>query len=256
MKIRLKVGTKSMWNDLTTTVEFDATIRGRRTIGPSDDETLYKVSDGRMVVYTKTYNLSKNDTEYSLHLVTKKDLVVGGKFELLGRELGFCKPLTLDEALGIKKEPETEWSIWYTKFNRFLFYSNTFAEFEHKPDRRDKVSNGYFSHPVFFSREKAELSLAEWQKDISPIIPFADGCVIMPYWEKWYTVVHNGVHPDCYIIGDQALDTKCGFPADAYHGTVPLFRTEENADRWLDKVDERYNGTWRDSRHVIKEYIL
>lgn len=64
------------------------------------DQALYKTGDGRLVVYTKDWSLWQGEaTSYSLAEVTNDDLGVGGEYEALGRECGYGRPLTLDEAL-------------------------------------------------------------------------------------------------------------------------------------------------------------
>ena len=63
-------------------------------------ETLYQVEDGRMVVHVEDWSRWQGEpTTESLHKVTEADLQVGGRFEALGAEAGFGRPLTLDEAI-------------------------------------------------------------------------------------------------------------------------------------------------------------
>jgi len=252
MKIRLHIGTSTIFENNKSMVEFDGVKRGERRIGVSDKEVLYKTSDGRFIVYTRMWEGSV--TTRKLHLVTKKDLVVGGKFEALGRELGFCKPLTLDEALGIKKEPIPDllWGIWYVRHHRFLLHTHVLDDFKNKPDRL--IKDRRIEHPVFFSKEKAELCLAEWVQYVQSDLTGqpADKYVVMPYWEKWYSVWCG----ENIIIGSPINDEKLGFAADAYIGCTPLFKTFESADRYLDKVDEHYAFSWRTKRHTVKRYTL
>jgi len=72
--------------------------------GPTDTrgvtETLYKTEDGRLVVHVKDWSHWQGEPNtYTLHHVTEEDLQPGGRFEALGAECGFGRPLTLDEAL-------------------------------------------------------------------------------------------------------------------------------------------------------------
>lgn len=70
-------------------------------------ETLYRAEDGRLVVHVDDWSRWRGEpnTE-SLHAITEADLQPGGRFEALGREAGFGRPLTLDEAL---RRPGTAW---------------------------------------------------------------------------------------------------------------------------------------------------
>ncbi|MFA5266041.1 MAG: hypothetical protein WC378_19640 [Opitutaceae bacterium] len=63
-------------------------------------ETLYRTADDRLVVYVDDWSRWQGEPDtYSLHEVAQTDLQPGGLFESLGRECGFGRPLTLDEAL-------------------------------------------------------------------------------------------------------------------------------------------------------------
>jgi hypothetical protein len=63
-------------------------------------ETLYRVSDGRLVVYVERWSRWQDEpNEFLLKQVSKEDFDVGGVFEALGRRAGLGRPLTLDEAL-------------------------------------------------------------------------------------------------------------------------------------------------------------
>jgi len=87
-------------------VKFRGEVLGRReTYTGGDDtrgvtETLYKTEDGRLIVYVEVWSRWQGEWDRSnLHKVTEADLGVGGEFELLGRQAGLGRPLTLDEAL-------------------------------------------------------------------------------------------------------------------------------------------------------------
>jgi hypothetical protein len=63
-------------------------------------ETLFRTADGRLIVHVKDWSRWQGEpTVCSLHEVAEDDLQVEGRFEALGREAGFGRPLTLGEAL-------------------------------------------------------------------------------------------------------------------------------------------------------------
>jgi hypothetical protein len=63
-------------------------------------ETLYRAADGRLVVHVRDWSHWQGEPDtYSLHEVTEADLSGNGRFEALGREAGYGRALTLDEAL-------------------------------------------------------------------------------------------------------------------------------------------------------------
>jgi len=114
--ITLRIGTRtatgSVTQDLTRDVEFEGEELARRkeygysdrTGGVTDTrgttETLYRAADGRLVVYVEEWSHWQGEpNRYHLLEVTEDDLGVNGRFEALGREAGFGRPLTLDEAL-------------------------------------------------------------------------------------------------------------------------------------------------------------
>jgi len=64
-------------------------------------ETLYRTEDDRLVVHVEDWsNWQGEPTITTLEEVTEADLQVNGRFEALGAEASFGRPLTLDEALG------------------------------------------------------------------------------------------------------------------------------------------------------------
>ena len=72
--------------------------------GPTDTrgtiETLYRASDGRLVVHSNDWsNWQGEPNTETLQEVTPADLQPGGDFEDLGDACGMGRPLTLDEAL-------------------------------------------------------------------------------------------------------------------------------------------------------------
>ena len=112
LRIGIVTATGSVQQDLTREVEFVGEELARRKIyGYSDrtgevtdtrgiTETLYRAEDGRLVVYVEEWSHWQGEpNRYHLFEVTEDDLGVNGRFEALGREAGFGRPLTLDEAL-------------------------------------------------------------------------------------------------------------------------------------------------------------
>ena len=112
LKIGIVTATGSVQQDLTRDVEFVGEELARRKVyGYSDrtgevtdtrgiTETLYRVEDGRLVVYVEEWSHWQGEpNRYHLLEVTEDDLGVNGRFEALGREAGFGRSLTLDEAL-------------------------------------------------------------------------------------------------------------------------------------------------------------
>ena len=114
--VSVQIGTVQSSNsgivqDSTKTVEFQAeTLGNLRTYGdgrdgnPTDtrgtDETLYRTDDGRLVVHVEDWSQWQGEPSiYTLHEVTEADLQPNGRFEALGAEAGYGRPLTLDEAL-------------------------------------------------------------------------------------------------------------------------------------------------------------
>jgi hypothetical protein len=114
--IKLEVGTYMVGNggivqDNLRPVEFEgeklAGIKnyGYKDSGAPDDtrgtkETLYKTVDGRFVVYLEDWSHWQGEPNtYDLQEVTEADLGPNERFEALGREAGFGRPLTLNEAL-------------------------------------------------------------------------------------------------------------------------------------------------------------
>jgi len=105
-------GSSGQTNDNTQKVEFEAEELASRTeyglardgVGITDSrgvtETLYKTSDGRLVVHVKdwTHWQGERDT-YTIHEATEDDLSATGRWAALGAEAGYGRPLTLDEAI-------------------------------------------------------------------------------------------------------------------------------------------------------------
>mgnify|MGYP000940831319 CR=1 FL=1 len=82
-----------------TTYGYDSK-RGALTDTRGTTETLYRTEDGRLVVHVKDWSQWQGEpTTESLRAVTEADLSIGGKFEALGADCGFGRPLTLDEAI-------------------------------------------------------------------------------------------------------------------------------------------------------------
>jgi hypothetical protein len=105
-------GNSGQVNDARHPVTFEGEELARRTeygegrggVGITDTrgvtETLYKTGDGRLIVHVEDWSRWQGEpTTESLHQATSADLGPNGCFEALGREAGFGRPLTLDEAL-------------------------------------------------------------------------------------------------------------------------------------------------------------
>lgn len=114
-RITVQIGTEyningKLQSDLRP-VEFDAEQLAEHSYfvalegePPSDSrgvvETLYRVPDGRLVVYVERWSRWRDEPNtFALRQVAKEDFEVGGEFEALGRKAGLGRPLTLDEAL-------------------------------------------------------------------------------------------------------------------------------------------------------------
>jgi len=68
-------------------------------------ETLYRAEGGRLIVHVEDWSRWQGEPNvYSLHEVTEADLQPNGRFELLGAEADYGRPLTLDEVLKKKSE--------------------------------------------------------------------------------------------------------------------------------------------------------
>ncbi len=72
-------------------------------------QTLYRVDDGRLVVYVEEWSRWQGEPNtYRLFAVTENDLRPGGRFDMLGHEAGFWDTLTLDDALQPAYHDDTE----------------------------------------------------------------------------------------------------------------------------------------------------
>ena len=109
------VGSGGIVQDNTREVQFEGEELAKRTEygfhkGNITDargvtETLYRTADGRLVVHIEDWSRWQGEpTTYTLVEVTEEDLQVGGRFEALGQEAGFGRPLTLDEALAPQEQ--------------------------------------------------------------------------------------------------------------------------------------------------------
>jgi len=93
--------------ELATRTEFGAGREGGIADTRGVTETLYKAADGKMVAHIEDWSHWEGEpTIYSLHAVTEADLGPNGRFEALGAEAGFGRPLTLDEALVTPEEED------------------------------------------------------------------------------------------------------------------------------------------------------
>lgn len=92
--------------DTLRPVEFEAELVGRYSTLTGDDDTrgidqaLYRTPDDRLIVHVKDWSRWQGEADvHSLHEVNADALSVGGDYEDLGRECGFGRALTLNEAL-------------------------------------------------------------------------------------------------------------------------------------------------------------
>lgn len=78
-------------------------IEKRRDENKGVNQTLYRVEDGRLIIYVEKWSKDHGESNInSVVSVTESDLGPNGEYWELGREAGFDRPLTLDEALGEK----------------------------------------------------------------------------------------------------------------------------------------------------------
>lgn len=81
--------------------EYGYSDRGQLSDTRGVNESLYRTEDGRLVVYVEDWSRWQGEPNYyRLVALTEADLGVGGDYEALGREAGYGRPLTLNEALG------------------------------------------------------------------------------------------------------------------------------------------------------------
>ncbi len=104
-------GSSGQTNDNTQEAEFEAEELASRTEyglgrggGITDSrgvtETLYKTSDGRLVVYVEDWSHWQGEAStYTLHEATEAEMSATGRWAALGAEAGYGRPLTLDEAI-------------------------------------------------------------------------------------------------------------------------------------------------------------
>ena len=107
----VQTGNSGQTNDNRRAVQFEAQNLGSVTIygagkdgGISDTrgvtETLYKTTDGQLVVHADDWSRWQGEpSTESLHEVQQDDLETDGEYEQLGFECGYGRPLSLDEAL-------------------------------------------------------------------------------------------------------------------------------------------------------------
>jgi hypothetical protein len=111
-KIELVVGSVCVVNarqvDNLRPVEFLGEEIGKFSALTGDDDTrgieqtLYRTPDDRLIVHTEDWSKWQGEpTVYSLEEVSEDELDATGRFNDLGRESGYGRPLTLDEALAL-----------------------------------------------------------------------------------------------------------------------------------------------------------
>lgn len=86
--------------ELATRHAYDVNEKGGLTDTRGVTQTLYKAADDRFVVHIEEWSKWQGEpTHYSLEQIDAAALGPNGQYEMLGREAGFGRPLTLDEAL-------------------------------------------------------------------------------------------------------------------------------------------------------------
>lgn len=90
---------------LASRTEYGAGKGGGLTDTRGVTETLYKTEGGRLIVHVKDWSRWQGEPNVeTLHDVKESDLQPNGRFEDLGNEAGYGRPLTLDEAIEPKGE--------------------------------------------------------------------------------------------------------------------------------------------------------
>lgn len=86
--------------EIASLATFGQGRNGQPTDTRGTKEILYKTEDEQLVVYVEEWSHWQGEPNfYRLHKVSRAELEPGGRFEDLGREAGYGRPLTLDEAL-------------------------------------------------------------------------------------------------------------------------------------------------------------
>ncbi len=104
------VGNSGQTNDTRRDVQFVGeelashteygTHHGNITDTRGVTEKLYRTADGRLLVHSRDWSQWRGEPNvYTLREITEADLQPNGRYEALGREAGYGRPLTIDEAL-------------------------------------------------------------------------------------------------------------------------------------------------------------
>lgn len=107
-KVQVWIGAITRHGDYTDDhrkrVEFEAvkkaTFYSRDDRNRGTNQVLYETPDGRLIVAENEWSHWQGEPNiYRLHEIQEADLRLGGRFEDLGEEAGYGRPLNLDEAL-------------------------------------------------------------------------------------------------------------------------------------------------------------
>jgi len=110
-------GNSGQQNDTRRPVEFVGELVASHTeygFGPGGGitdtrgvtEVLYRTDDDRLIVHVDDWSRWQGEpSTEQIHEVAEADLQIGGRFERLGAEAGYGRPLTLDEALSSLHSP-------------------------------------------------------------------------------------------------------------------------------------------------------
>ena len=95
--------------DYGRTVEFEAERLGEYAENDRNQygrvETLYRSEDGRLIVAWRSWSAWQGEFDhFGLEVVSEADLGPGGRYEWLGRQSGFSRAVSLDEALALQKK--------------------------------------------------------------------------------------------------------------------------------------------------------
>lgn len=115
-KVTLRVGSVTSTRsghvqDNCRPVEFAGELVTSRTTYTGDSDTrgitqsLYRTADDRLIVYVEDWSRWQGEPSvYALYEVLEADLQPGGRYQMLGYEAGYGRPLTLDEAVSDEDE--------------------------------------------------------------------------------------------------------------------------------------------------------
>lgn len=109
--IEVYIGYVSETEDNTRVVKFSGEVLGQLTASGHNnsrgrDYALYKTGDEpeKLVLHTRIWSHWRGEgNSYTLEEVTRSDLDPMGKYWQIGKHAGFGRPLSLDEALEVRR---------------------------------------------------------------------------------------------------------------------------------------------------------